>query len=115
MVEPFEPANMSAVSNPLGVGSKAAAKSAIQVVPICATSGVVLPAIAVWYLLCAASHGIAVTLTFTPGFAASNCLSRPGSACPSAPCAHNVIVPVAGPLASPPGEGPDPAVSSRPH
>ena len=56
---------------------------------------------AVWYLLCAASHGMAVTSTLTPGFAASNSLTSSGSFSPSAPCAHTVMVPVAGPCAMP--------------
>ena len=85
------------MSMEVGVGTNASAKSPIHVVPICAMSGVVPPAIAVWYLLCAASHGSAVTLIFTPGFAASNAFANAGIASPSPPCAHMVIVPVAGP------------------
>ena len=56
---------------------------------------------AVWYFWCAASHGMAVTSTLTPGFAASNSLTSSGSFSPSAPCAHTVMVPVAGPCAMP--------------
>jgi len=41
----------SLVSMDFGVGAKAVAKSLIQVVPMWAMSGVVPPAIAVWYLL----------------------------------------------------------------
>src|ERR1700712_4228663 len=83
----------------LGVGTKASEKQPIQVVPICAISGVVPPAMAVWYLLCAASQGIAVTLTVTPGFAASNCLAKAGRPSPSSAWAQMFSVPVAGPVA----------------
>ena len=38
-----------------------------------------------------------VTSTVTPGFAASNSFSNSGSFSPSAPCAHMVRFPVAGP------------------
>ena len=63
-------------------------------------SGVLPAVIAVVNLSCAASHGIAVTLTFTPGLAASNSLARSGSFSPSAPIAQTVRVPVAGPAAT---------------
>ena len=96
-MELTEPAKNPASSNSAGAGSNASAKSPIQVVPIWATSGVCPPAMAVWYLLCAASQGMAVTSTVTPGLAASNSLSNAGRFSPSAPCAHIVSVPVAGP------------------
>src|SRR6476661_4087603 len=81
----------------LGVGSSASrpANSPIQVVPTIAASGVLPAVMAVVNLSCAASHGIAVTLTLAPGLAASKSLARAGSFSPSAPMAQTVIVPVA--------------------
>ena len=75
------------------------ANSPIQVVPTMATSGVLFAVIAVVNLSCAASHGMAVTCTLTPGLAASNSLVSSGSFSPSAPMAHTVMVPVAAPEA----------------
>ena len=91
------------------------ANSPIQVVPTIATSGVLLAVIAVVNLSCAASHGIAVTCTLTPGFAASNSLVSLGRFSPSAPMAHMVMVPLAAPelTALPVSAVPLPA-SSRP-
>src|SRR5919199_6290276 len=60
-------------------------------------SGVLRAVIAVLNLSCAASQGIAVTLTVPPGLAAWNFLARSGSFSPSAPMAHTVRVPVAAP------------------
>src|SRR6476661_9034024 len=81
----------------LGVGSSASrpANSPIHVVPTMAASGVLPAVMAVVNLSCAASHGIAVTLTLAPGLAASKSLARAGSFSPSAPMAHTVMVPVA--------------------
>src|SRR3954454_20873833 len=80
-----------------GVGASAPcpASSPIQVVPTMAASGVLPAAIAVMNLSCAESQGIAVTCTFTPGFAASKSLARAGSFSPSAPIAQIVRDPVA--------------------
>ncbi|MCY1234244.1 hypothetical protein D9M72_468200 [compost metagenome] len=94
-----EPGKKSLASISLGVASNELAKSPIQVVPIWATSGVVPPAMAVWYLLSAASQGMAVTLTLTPGFSASKSLRSAGRASPSLPWAHRVMVPDAWPEA----------------
>ena len=63
-----------------------------------ATSGVLPAVMAVVNLSCAASHGIAVTLTLTPGLALSKSLASSGSLSPSAPIAQTVMVPVALPL-----------------
>src|SRR3954467_14408400 len=74
------------------------ANSPIHVVPTIATSGV-LPA-AMWAvnLLCAASHGMPVTWTLTPGLAASKSFVSLGRLSPSAPIAQTVMVPVALPV-----------------
>ena len=100
-----------------GVGSSASmpANSPIQVVPTMATSGVLFAVMAVVNLSCAASHGMAVTCTLTPGFAASNSLASVGRFWPSAPMAQTVIVPLAAPelTALPVAAAPPPA-SSRP-
>ena len=73
------------------------ANSPIQVVPTIATSGVLFAVIAVVNLSCAASHGIAVTFTLTPGLAASNSLASLGRFSPSAPMAQTVMLPLAAP------------------
>src|SRR3954447_1644238 len=100
-----------------GVGSRASmpANSPIHVVPTIATSGVLLAVMAVVNLSWAASQGMAVTWTLTPGLAASNSLTRSGSFSPSAPMAQTLIVPVAAPelTALPVAAAPPPA-SSRP-
>jgi len=110
------PSKKPSVEISSGTVAKASAKSAIQVEPIIATSGVLPPAMAVWILLCAASHGIGVTSIFTSGFAFSNSATRSGRASPSAPIAQTEIVPVAGPSSSVVTSSAPPAVSSvRPH
>src|SRR6478672_2022529 len=83
-----------------GVGSMASllANSPIHVVPTMATSGVLPAVIAVVNLSCAASHGIAVTWTLTPGLAASKSFVSLGRLSPSAPMAQTVMVPVALPV-----------------
>src|SRR6478672_6106946 len=83
-----------------GVGSMASllANSPIHVVPTMATSGVLPEAIEAVNLSCAASHGMAVTWTLTPGLAASKSFVSLGRLSPSAPIAQTVIVPVALPL-----------------
>src|SRR4051794_14391809 len=82
-----------------GVGSSAPmpANSPIHVVPTIATSGVLLAVIAVVNLSWAASQGIAVTCTLTPGLADSNSLTSSGRFWPSAPMAQTLMVPVAAP------------------
>ncbi len=84
------------MSRSVGTVANASAKSAIQVVPIMARSGVLPPAIAVWILLCAASQGIAVNSTFTSGLAFWNSFTNSGSSSPSVPIAQMVMSPVAG-------------------
>ena len=75
------------------------ASSPIHVVPTIATSGAWLPATLVRILSCAASTGIYVTLTFTPGFSASNSFVSLPRISPSLPHAQTLIVPVAFPPA----------------
>jgi len=93
----WAPEKKADLSIDAGVGSSASspANSPIQVVPTIAASGVLLAVMAVVNLSCAASQGIPVTCTVTPGFAVSNSLARAGSFSPSAPMAHTVIVPLA--------------------
>src|SRR6476661_9841928 len=83
-----------------GVGSSASllANSPIHVVPTMATSGVLPAVMAVVNLSCAASQGMAVTSTLTPGLAVSKSLVSLDRLSPSAPMAQTVIVPVALPL-----------------
>jgi hypothetical protein len=85
-----------------GVGSSASllANSPIQVVPTIATSGVLPAVMAVVNLSCAASHGMAVTLTLTPGLADSKSFVSLGRLSPSAPIAQTVISPVALPVST---------------
>src|SRR6476469_10455005 len=73
----------------LGVGSSASrpANSPIHVVPTIAASGVLPAVMAVVDLSCAASHGMAVTLTLTPGLAASKSVVSLDRLSPSAPIA----------------------------
>src|SRR6478609_5954439 len=84
----------------LGVGSRASlpASSPIHVVPTMARSGVLFAVTAVMNLSCAAFHGIAVTLTVSPGLAVSKSLISSGSLSPSAPMAHMVRLPLAAPV-----------------
>ena len=97
LVVSWAPGKNCELSIDFGVGSSAPrpANSPIHVVPTIAASGVLPAVIAVVNLSCAASHGIAVTFTFTPGLAASNSLASAGRFSPSAPIAQTVMVPVA--------------------
>ena len=101
-VEPQAPSKKSASStSPSGVGISppAWANSPIQVVPIRLTSGVLPLAIAPAILLCAASHGIAVTLTVASGLASSKSAANSWSTSPSVPMAQTSMLPVALPSA----------------
>src|SRR3954470_3952488 len=74
------------------------ANSPIHVVPTIATSGVLPAAMAAVNLSCAASHGMPVTWTLTPGLAASKSFVSLDRLSPSAPIAQTVMVPVALPV-----------------
>lgn len=91
-LDPSEKSDMSRLS---GTVENELEKSAIQVVPICARSGPLPAAMAVWSLSCAEDHGIAVTLTLTSGFSFSNPLAKSSSRSPSLPMAQIVRSPVA--------------------
>ena len=79
-----------------GTGSKApvATNWPIMSVPIWLTSGVVLPAIAVWSLATAWPQSTGVTLTVTSGFASMNSSASAASFVPSAPIAQTVSSPL---------------------
>ena len=91
-LDPSEKSDMSRLS---GTVENELEKSAIQVVPICARSGPLPAAMAVWSLSCAEDQGIAVTLTLTSGFSFSNPLTKSPSRSPSLPMAQMVRSPVA--------------------
>jgi hypothetical protein len=92
-----EPAKKSLVSMPSGTGANASPNSAIQVVPIIATSGVVPAAMAVWNLSRAASQGIGTTSMSTSGLASTKSCTKSGRASPSVPMAHTESSPLASP------------------
>src|SRR6476661_3766741 len=94
------PSKKEDLSIDAGVGSMALllANSPIHVVPTMATSGVLPAVMAVVNLSCAASHGMAVTWTLTPGLAASKSVVSLDRLSPSAPIAQTVIVPLALPV-----------------
>jgi hypothetical protein len=77
--------------------------SPIQVVPTSVTSGVSPEAMALAILSCAASHGIAVTLTSVSGFSSVKAAEKSPRISPSVPMAHTSMVPLASPseMASP--------------
>src|SRR4029453_15948732 len=84
----------------------------IMSVPIWLTSGVVLPAIAVWSFATASSQATGVTLTLTFGFSAMNASASVPSFVPSAPIAQTVSSPLssaAGPAEPGATEPPVPA------
>src|SRR4051794_14675444 len=74
------------------------ANSPIHVVPTIATSGVLPAAMAAVNLSCAASQGMPVIWTLTPGLAASKSFVSLDRLSPSAPIAQTVMVPVALPV-----------------
>ena len=71
------------------------ANSPIHVVPTRVTSGVSPEAIALAILSCAASHGMAVTLTSASGLASEKSETKSPRTSPSVPMAQTSIVPEA--------------------